>query len=150
MDHKEGQIGTLYTLSELARHANVTRRTVQYYAEIGLLEPGAVTKEGRKLYTDFAVYLVRDILDLKQLGFTLDEIKRIMALKKAIFFPDGTYREDWRREEIPLTDTQLEEMREKTGQVLETIRRQSEMIARFYKFLNKHFAPKAQGGGGDE
>lgn len=144
MSKPKGQTITLYTLSELARHTGVTRRTVQYYAEIGLLEPGAVTKGGRKLYTDFAAYLVRDILDLKQLGFSLEEIKKIMALKKAIFYPDGTYREDWTREEIPLSDAELESIRTKTGLVLETIQRQSTMISRFYKFLNKHFGRPSQ------
>ncbi|BDG17462.1 MULTISPECIES: MerR family transcriptional regulator [Thermus] len=133
---------SLYTLSDLARASGVSRRILQHYAQLGLLEPGALTQGGRKLYTDFALYLVQDIQDLNQLGFTLEEIRKIMALKKAIFYPDGTYRQDWRREEIPLSDEELWDMWRKTGEVLSSIERQERMIRRFHRFLTKHFAPK--------
>ncbi|WP_243095146.1 MerR family transcriptional regulator [Thermus thalpophilus] len=135
-------IPSLYTLSDLARASGVSRRILQHYAQLGLLEPGALTQGGRKLYTEFALYLIQDIQDLNQLGFTLEEIRNIMALKKAIFHPDGTYRQDWRREEIPLSDEDLWAMWRKTGEVLSSIERQERMIRRFYRFLTKHFAPK--------
>lgn len=133
---------TLYTLSDLARETGVSRRILHHYAQVGLLEPGAVTQGGRKLYTDFALYLIQDIQDLNQLGFTLEEIRKIMILKKAIFFPDGKYREDWQREDIPLSEADLLAMWAKTGEVLASIERQERMIRRFYRFLTKHFAPK--------
>ncbi|GLV49001.1 hypothetical protein TJA_21040 [Thermus sp. LT1-2-5] len=133
---------SLYTLSDLARASGVSRRILQHYAQLGLLEPGALTQGGRKLYTEFALYLVQDIQDLNQLGFTLEEIRKIMALKKAVFHPDGTYRQDWRREDIPLSDEDLWAMWRKAGEVLSSMERQERMIRRFYRFLTKHFAPK--------
>ncbi len=143
----QGSLPSLYTLSDLARESGVSRRVLQHYAHLGLLEPGALTHGGRKLYTDFALYLIQDIQDLNQLGFTLEEIKKIMVLKKAIFHPDGTYREGWRREEIPLSQEELLAMWAKTGEVLASIERQERMIRRFYRFLTKHFAPKEVGDG---
>ncbi|KPD32358.1 transcriptional regulator [Thermus scotoductus] len=132
---------SLYSLSDLARATGVSRRIVQHYAQLGLLEPGALTQGGRKLYTEFAIFLVQDIQDLKQLGFSLEEIRKIMLLKKAIFRPDGTYREDWKREDIPLSEEDLLAMWRKTGEVLASMERQERMIRRFYRFLTKHFAP---------
>jgi len=138
----QAPLPSLYTLSDLARETGVSRRILQHYAQLGLLEPGALTHGGRKLYTSFALYLIQDIQDLNQLGFTLEEIRKIMLLKKAIFHPDGTYREGWRREEIPLSEEELLAMWAKTGEVLASIERQERMIRRFHRFLTKHFAPK--------
>ncbi|MER3451726.1 MAG: transcriptional regulator [Thermus sp.] len=133
---------SFYTLSDIARLSGVSRRIVQHYANLGLLEPGALTHGGRKFYTEFALYLVQDIQDLNQLGFSLEEIRKIMILKRAIFYPDGTYRQDWRREDIPLSDGELLAMWAKTGEVLASIERQERMIRRFHRFLTKHFVPK--------
>lgn len=138
----ESSLPSLYSLSDLARAAGVSRRILQHYAQLGLLEPGALTQGGRKLYTEFALFLVQDIQDLNQLGFSLEEIRKIMLLKKAIFRPDGTYREDWKREDIPLSDEELLAMWRKTGEVLASMERQERMIRRFYRFLTKHFAPE--------
>jgi len=135
-------IPSLYTLADLSRVSGVSRRMLQHYAKLGLLEPGAVTHGGRKLYTEFALYLIQDIQDLNQLGFTLEEIRKIMVLKKAIFHPDGAYKPDWRREEIPLAEEDLQAMWARTGEVLASMERQERMIRRFYRFLTKHFAPK--------
>ncbi|BCZ90703.1 DNA-binding transcriptional regulator, MerR family [Thermus arciformis] len=133
---------SLYALSDLARATGISRRVLQHYARLGLLEPGALTHGGRKLYTEFALSLVQDIQDLNQLGFSLEEIRKIMLLKKAIFRPDGTYREDWKREDIPLSDEELLAMWQKTGEVLASMERQERMIRRFHRFLTKHFAPE--------
>jgi len=136
--------GPLYTVSELARAANVTRRTVQHYADLGMLTPGVVTVSGRELYTEFALTLLRDVIDLRQMGLGLDEIRNIMVLKKAIFHADGTYRDDWRREDVPLTNDDLSSMRDSMSALLESIARQEQGIRRFHKFLTKHFARPAQ------
>lgn len=138
----ESPLPSLYSLSDLARATGISRRILQHYAQLGLLEPGALTQGGRKLYTEFAIFLVQDIQDLNQLGFSLEEIRKIMILKKAIFRPDGTYREDWKREDIPLREEDLLAMWRKTGEVLASMERQGRMIRRFYRFLTKHFAPE--------
>ncbi|TBH21826.1 MerR family transcriptional regulator [Thermus thermamylovorans] len=132
----------LYTLGDLAKEARISRRILQHYANLGLLEPGALTYGGRKLYTSFAFDLIRDIRDLNQLGFSLEEIHKIMTLKKAIFHPDGSYKTGWQRQDISLTDEELMSMWSKTGEVLATIQRQERALKRFYNFLTKHFAPK--------
>ena len=53
----------------------VTVRTLQYYDKEGLLSPTAVSEGGRRLYTDKDVVRLHQILSMKSLGFSLDDIK---------------------------------------------------------------------------
>ena len=63
------------TVGELAKRMDVTVRTLQYYDREGLLSPSAMSEGGRRLYTDKDMVLLHQILSLKQLGFSLDDIK---------------------------------------------------------------------------
>lgn len=59
----------------LARKTGVSVRTLHYYDEIGLLAPARRTEAGHRLYgADDAVRL-QQIVSLRQLGFSLDEIR---------------------------------------------------------------------------
>ena len=53
-----------------------TVRTMQYYDKEGLLSPSAESEGGRRLYTDKDLVTLHQILSLKSLGFSLDDIKR--------------------------------------------------------------------------
>ncbi|MCL2201753.1 MAG: MerR family transcriptional regulator [Oscillospiraceae bacterium] len=54
----------------------VTVRTMQYYDKIGLLLPSAQSEGGLRLYTNKEVVKLHQILSMKRLGFTLEEIKK--------------------------------------------------------------------------
>ena len=54
--------------------ANVSLRTIRYYDKKGLLKPSAKTDKGYRLYTDEDFVKLQEILSLKYLGFSLDEI----------------------------------------------------------------------------
>lgn len=62
-------------VGELAKRLKVTVRTLQYYDKIGLLCPSAESEGGRRLYSDKDMVKLHQILSLKYLGFTLDDIK---------------------------------------------------------------------------
>lgn len=64
------------TVGEVAKKMDVTVRTLQYYDRIGLLSPSAQSTGGRRLYTDKDVVHLHQILSLKSLGFSLDDIKK--------------------------------------------------------------------------
>jgi len=56
-------------------------RTLQYYDRVGLLKPSAKSEGGRRLYTNKDMVKLHQILSLKYLGFTLDDIKnRLLSL----------------------------------------------------------------------
>ena len=69
------------TVGEVAKKMGVTVRTLQYYDREGLLSPSAESEGGRRLYADKDVIKLHQILSLKHLGFSLDDIKnRLTAL----------------------------------------------------------------------
>ena len=64
------------TIGEVAKKMRTTVRTLQYYDKEGLLSPSAESEGGRRLYTDKDLVTLHQILSLKSLGFSLDDIKR--------------------------------------------------------------------------
>ena len=69
------------TVGEVAKKMNVTVRTLQHYDKEGLLSPSAVSDGGRRLYTDKDIVKLHQILSLKHLGFSLDDIRdRLISL----------------------------------------------------------------------
>ena len=69
------------TVGEVAKKAGVTVRTLQYYHKEGLFSPSAESEGGLRLYTDKDVIQLHQILSMKHLGFSLDDIKnRLISL----------------------------------------------------------------------
>lgn len=72
------------TVGEIARKMGVTVRALQHYDREGLLSPSAISEGGRRLYTDKDIVKLHQILSLKHLGFSLDDIKnRLIQLQSA-------------------------------------------------------------------
>ncbi|MGN0288038.1 MAG: MerR family transcriptional regulator [Lachnospiraceae bacterium] len=70
------------TVGEVAKKMGVTVRTLQYYDKEGLLSPSAKSEGGRRLYTDKDLVTLHQIISLKSLGFSLDDIKqRLISLE---------------------------------------------------------------------
>lgn len=63
------------TVGLLARQANVSVRTLQYYDRIGLLKPSSTSAGGRRLYNASDMTILHQIITLKNLGLSLAEIK---------------------------------------------------------------------------
>lgn len=68
----------LYQVREFAEMAGVTVRTLQYYDRIGVLEPTDKTDAQHRLYERKDLLKLQQILTLKQLGFSLKEIKQMI------------------------------------------------------------------------
>lgn len=64
-----------YTTSQFARKASVTARTLRFYDKVGLLSPSEYTEAGHRLYSDKDLWSLQQILALKFLGLSLEEIK---------------------------------------------------------------------------
>ena len=62
-------------VGELARRTRLTIRTLHHYDEIGLLRPSWKTESGHRLYTAGDVAHLQQVLSLRQLGFSLEEIR---------------------------------------------------------------------------
>src|SRR5438270_4402650 len=61
-------------VGELARRTGLTVRTLHHYDEIGLLKPSLHTESGHRLYTANDIARLQQIVSLRQLGFSLEEV----------------------------------------------------------------------------
>jgi DNA-binding transcriptional MerR regulator len=68
----------VYRTGEFARKASVSERTLRYYDRLGLLSPSAYSEAGYRLYSDADFPRLQQILGLKYLGFSLEEIRRCL------------------------------------------------------------------------
>lgn len=66
-----------YSSGEFARMAQVTLRTIRYYDKQNILKPSYVSQSGARFYTEEDLARLQQILLLKYLGFSLDEIKEL-------------------------------------------------------------------------
>ncbi len=71
----------IMTIGTLAKRAGVKRSTVRYYERRGLLPAPARRRSGYREYTDEHVHRLRFIRRAQALGFTLAEIRELMALR---------------------------------------------------------------------
>lgn len=66
-----------YSSGEFARMAHVTLRTIRYYDKHNILKPSFVTESGARFYSDKDFARLQQILLLKYLGFSLDDIREM-------------------------------------------------------------------------
>jgi DNA-binding transcriptional MerR regulator len=62
-------------VGELARRTGLTVRTLHHYDEIGILKPSLHTAAGHRLYTATDVARLQQVLSLRQLGFSLEQVR---------------------------------------------------------------------------
>lgn len=70
------------SVNEVCKLSGVSRRTLQYYDEIGLLPPSAVKKSGYRQYDDESLRRLWSILFYKELGISLDDIQLLLENPK--------------------------------------------------------------------
>ncbi len=68
-------------IGEAARAIGVPPKTLRFYEDLGLVRPGR-TESGYRLYDSKELERIRFVLRAKQLGFTLNEISDVMALRE--------------------------------------------------------------------
>ena len=66
------------SVNEVCRLSGISRRTLQYYDEIGLLPPSAVKESGYRLYDDESLRQLWSILFYKELGLSLGSIRALL------------------------------------------------------------------------
>lgn len=67
----------LYSSGEFAKMAHVSVRTIRYYDKQNILKPTYVTEYGSRFYSHEDLVRLQQILLLKYLGFSLDDIREI-------------------------------------------------------------------------
>lgn len=67
-----------YTVNKLAKISGVSIRTLHFYDEIGLLKPAYYGDNHYRYYEEEQLLILQQILFFRELGFQLNEIKRII------------------------------------------------------------------------
>ena len=82
-DEQQGLVLTdeslLYTIDQVATRTGLTKRTLRYYEEVGLLPPTERTEGNYRRYSEADVQRLERIKNLRNLlGFTLSEIRTLL------------------------------------------------------------------------
>ena len=70
-----------YTVQQVAALSGVSRRTLHFYDEAGLLKPAYHGRNGYRYYEEPQLLMLQQILFYRELGFELKQIKRILGRK---------------------------------------------------------------------
>ena len=68
-----------YSSGQFAKLASVSVRTIRFYDTQNILKPSMVNDNGARFYTDEDLKKLQQILLLKYLGFSLEDIRQILV-----------------------------------------------------------------------
>ncbi len=69
----------LYSIEQVATRTGMTKRTLRYYEEVGLLPPTGRTEGNYRLYSDDDIQRLERIKELRDLlGFSLADIRELL------------------------------------------------------------------------
>ena len=106
-----------------AQHANVTKKALQVYMEKGLLIPDYVDVEnGYRFFSAEKVAQVDEIVKMRQIGFSLDEIKQIFDDQDALEYLNSL------NERLRDVDAQIAEAKQRRDVILSFIDNQSTFL----------------------
>lgn len=110
-----------FTIGDLAREFDVTLRALRFYEDKGLLSP---RREGlTRLYSAAERARLAIILKGKKLGFTLAEIKAMVALREGTAMPAGglALTREKCAEQLALLEQQKTEIEEAIGELRQMV-----------------------------
>ncbi|AKF92280.1 MerR family transcriptional regulator [Brevibacillus laterosporus] len=74
---------TFFKIDEVTKQIGVTKRTLRYYEEIGLIKPPIRTEGKIRLYSSDDIRNIKKILEAREvLGFSLTELQHFISLKE--------------------------------------------------------------------
>ena len=75
--------GLVYKIGELAKKSDVSKRTIDYYTQIGLLHVETTSASNYRLYSEQSIEDIRFIELCKEMKMSLREIKERIELKRS-------------------------------------------------------------------
>ncbi|SFF20298.1 DNA-binding transcriptional regulator, MerR family [Paenibacillus catalpae] len=108
-----------YKIEDVAKMVGLTKRTLRYYEEIGLLTPPERSEGGFRLYTDSHVERLKKLINARDvLGFSLQELQQYVSMSEEFIN---------QRDEIKQTED-LEQRLRKIDELEQTVDKQLELI----------------------
>jgi MerR family copper efflux transcriptional regulator len=79
-DLGEARRDGLRNIGEVAAASGVSAKMIRHYEEVGLIPRAGRTVAGYRIYRDADVHVLRFVKRARELGFTMKEISRLLAL----------------------------------------------------------------------
>jgi MerR family transcriptional regulator, copper efflux regulator len=98
-------------IGDVAKHSGASRKALRLYEAVGILAPRRRTAAGYRVYSSEALDLLAFIRQAQRLGFTLEEIKEVVSIKRAGRAPCPHVRDLVRRKADDL-DQRLKDLTE--------------------------------------
>lgn len=115
-------------IDDVAKETGLTKRTIRYYEEIGLIAPPHRSAGGIRLYGEEDVERLKKLLLAREvLGFSLLELQKYLQINELIERHKSNYRSSTDRVERRNELVGIEEaLREETAMIDEKIKRMEE------------------------
>lgn len=68
----------MFTVTQLAKHCDISRATVLYYERAGLLKPKLRSENGYRWYSEKELNTLKDILRFRSFGIAVADIKNLV------------------------------------------------------------------------
>ncbi len=81
-------------IDEVAKQCGLSKRTIRYYEEIGLLKAPPRSEGGTRLYSEEHIEALKKVTTFKEvLGFTLQELQHFLGLQETFERERDMYRQ---------------------------------------------------------
>lgn len=124
-----------FKIDDVAKLCGLTKRTIRYYEELGLIPPPERSEGGMRLYTQQHIERLNQIVNARDvLGFSLQEILDFVSIREKL----GEHRDAYRQtEETEIKKRQLLDIQQIIIQQMEMVDRKLEKMAQFRKELEQ-------------
>jgi MerR family transcriptional regulator, repressor of the yfmOP operon len=115
-----------YKIEQVSKQCGLTKRTIRYYEEIGLLFPPERSEGGFRIYTDKHIQRLEQIINARDvLGISLQELQEFIAINEEF---------NYQRENVRQTQDPAAKL-EKLTEIEQTLEKQIQLIDQKLKKL---------------
>lgn len=131
---------TYYTIEQVAQGTGMTKRTLRYYEEMGLLPPTGRTEGNYRRYSDEDILLLKRIKELRDLlGFSLTDIRTLLDAENERGQIKLAYRQETEATgKLVQLDRADKLLREQIQLIEQKVTALEEMRSALYAKLEKH------------
>ncbi|MDR6555349.1 MerR family transcriptional regulator [Paenibacillus qinlingensis] len=120
-----------YKIDDVAKESGLTKRTIRYYEEIGVLFPPERSEGGMRLYTRKHIERLSQIVNARDvLGFSLMEIQDFVAIREKLDEQKQVY---WKTEAAEEKLSQLREIKVMVDQQMDMVDQKINKMIEFRK-----------------
>lgn len=134
--HRKGKQNVdKFKIDDVAKECGMTKRTIRYYEEIGLIPPPERSEGGMRLYDRTHIERLKQIVNARDvLGFSLQEILDFVAIRENL---DELKEKYWKMEELEAKLAQLRDIELVVDQQLGMIDRKLAKMLEFREEIER-------------